>query len=182
MRHITHAYLMSSLLIILSSVVMLSVSVLPRTDVCAIFLYGGQFWDYLGLTCVFWNSCVLHKGYVTGTGSQAPEGSSVAEVWFVVAGRAPQILSRGAICEWESGIQHIACQLCCLHTSPYASDTRLHLKTRNISASVVKIYLFHYSSADLAVMDAAAMFLQHVGIHFQYYTVSQPTRPLYEVF
>jgi hypothetical protein len=74
----------------------------------------------LGLTCVFWNGCVLHKGYVTGTGSQAPEGSGVSEVRFVVAGRASQILSRGAIYEQrESEIQHVTC---CSHT-PHYSDS-----------------------------------------------------------
>jgi hypothetical protein len=80
------AYLMPSWLISPSPVVMSSISVFSWIDVCVKFVCGSKFRDNLGLTCVFRNSRVLHKGYVTRTGSQAPEGPSVAEVRFVVAG------------------------------------------------------------------------------------------------
>jgi hypothetical protein len=115
--------------------VMFSIDVLPWVDHWVIFIYRGKFQDYLGLTCVFWNGCVLHKGYVTGTRSQAPEGSSVTEVRFVVAGRASQILSRGAICKQTQQTTR------CSHT-PHDSDTSLHLKTFNSSQPLRSKFTF----------------------------------------
>jgi hypothetical protein len=110
--------------------VLFSIAILPWIDLWAIFIYRGKLQDYLGLTCVFWNRRVLHKCYVTGTWSQAPEGSGVSEERFVVAGRASQILCSGAIWEQrESETQHITN---CSHT-PYDSDTSLYLKALNIS-------------------------------------------------